>query len=191
MHDIKIFPGVLSGEFCNQAIDRFRSNADVQADPQPDYSKRRYLNISKSSKWRSIALQAAGATQQIAEDYFALPKGMEAAMVHEWLDDGYILAHYQKGDDLALHVDGQSSEEGCNGLRLATVLFFLNTCEGGELEFPRQKTTIKPFAGSAVMFPVGFTHPHRVKTALSERFILQTWLTDPHFVVNDSERGPS
>jgi len=50
-----------------------------------------------------------------------------------------------------------------------------------------QDTKVKPVMGSAVVFPVGFTHPHEVEESLSNRYIVQTWLTDTRFVVVDAE----
>jgi len=72
-------------------------------------------------------------------------------------------------------------------LRLATVLFFLNSAEGGELEFPLQETSIEPVQGRGIMFPVEASYPHRVREARSDRFVLQTWLTDPRYAVVDVE----
>ncbi len=107
-------------------------------------------------------------------------------MPFDLMDDGFILAHYKPGDALELHIDGQSSEKGNNGLRVATVLFFLNQAKGGELEFPLQSQTIKPALGSGVVFPVDFNFPHRVLPAKTDRYILQTWLTDARYQVVDA-----
>jgi len=128
-------------------------------------------------------MKASLASRDMAEEYFARPSGMEGVTSNDWMDDGFILAHYKAGDTLELHVDGQSSEEGNNGLRVATALFFLNQAEGGELEFPLQNQIFKPTLGMGIMFPVDYNFPHRVMKAKTDRYILQTWLTDPRYQV--------
>ncbi len=131
-------------------------------------------------------MKASLASREIATSYFERPAGMEDVTSQDWMDDGFILAHYKSGDTLELHVDGQSSEEGNNGLRVATALFFLNQAEGGELEFPLQAQIIHPTLGTGVMFPVDYNFPHRVLKAKTDRYILQTWLTDPRYQVIDA-----
>jgi hypothetical protein len=87
-----------------------------------------------------------------------------------------------------MHIDGQTTEEPHNGLRIATLLIYLNDVpEGGETCFPMQGVAVKPERGKAVMFPVGFTHPHSVVKATSKRYIVQTWITHPAFVVQELE----
>ena len=180
---ISQFENVLDQEFCNKMIDKFKSDSRTMPDPQPDYSTRRFLNLSLCDDWIGFISPLLEKTNAIAEEYFAVPEGMESVAVSDWIDDGFIMSHYRKGDDLILHVDGQNSEEGFNGLRLGTVVFFLATSEGGELHFPLQDVCISPVAGRAVMFPPVYTHPHEVLKVKSDRYIVQTWLTHPQYKV--------
>jgi hypothetical protein len=83
-----------------------------------------------------------------------------------------------------MHIDGQTADDHHNTLRIATLLFYLNDVDdGGETYFPLQNLKVKPKTGRAVVFPVGFTHPHEVLKTESPRYILQTWITDPNFKV--------
>src|SRR5690606_26793381 len=93
---------------------------------------------------------------------------------------------YGLGDACIPHVDGQCTVAPQNGLRLCTVLFYLNDVEsGGETSFPLQSVRVQPRRGRAVVFPVGFTHPHEVLPPTSgARYIMQTWITDPRQVVH-------
>jgi len=180
---IQVYENVVSKEICEKLMAKFDSDARVTKDPQPDYSTRNYLNLSLHSDWLAPVFPLIEASNNIAEKYFARPEGLEESGIEDWMDDGFIMAKYSKGDDLVLHVDGQSAEEPNNGLRLASLVFFLNNCQGGETHFPLQEVTIKPSQGSAVIFPPGHTHPHEVWPAKTNRYIVQTWLTDPQYKV--------
>lgn len=61
--------------------------------------------------------------------------------------------------------------------RILSVLVYLNDVEeGGETEFLFQRKRIKPKAGTAVIFPAYFTHPHRGNPPLSNnKYILSSW----------------
>lgn len=182
--EIKLYPNVLAPEFCQKVIARFEADARKAPDPQPDYSTRHYLNISRCNDWFAINLEFCKAVNRVIGDYFARPAKLAAATHAEWSDDGYVVCRYDVGDACILHVDGQCSEAPNNGLRLATLVFYLNdVAEGGETWFPLQDVKVKPRQGHAVVFPVGYTHPHEVLATQSQRFIMQTWITDPNLAV--------
>lgn len=174
----------LSPELCKKIIERFEADKRVQPDPQPDYSTRKYLNVSECGDWSALNVQVAKRANEITREYFKRPRFLRAATHEEWADDGFVVSRYDVGDACIMHVDGQCPVAPQNGLRLATLLFYLNDVEdGGETWFPLQDLKVKPARGRAVMFPVGFSHPHEVLKATSARYILQTWITDPHMVV--------
>ncbi len=182
---IKILEKVLSPEFCRAVIERFDQDKRVEPDPQPDYSTRHYLNLSHCTDWKTVNRDVCMIVNKLVAEYFALPDEMAHGTYHEWSDDGYVMSRYDVGDTCILHVDGQCAVPPQNALRIATVLFYLNDVpSGGETYFPRQELKIKPVQGRAVLFPVGFTHPHEVLAAKTTRYIIQTWITDPYLVVH-------
>lgn len=182
---IKHYEQALTPEFCRKVMALFDADERVQPDPQPDYSTRKYLNISECPEWLKINLDFSRVANDIVSDYFAREEALDQATHHDTSDDGYVVSRYDPGDAVIMHVDGQCAVYPHNGLRLATLLFYLNDVpEGGETFFPLQNVKIKPEQGKAVMFPVGFTHPHSVLPATSKRYIMQTWITDgQHMVV--------
>lgn len=181
---IQITEHALPHELCARLIEQFENDNRVTPDPQPDYSRRHYINISLYKEWRSLTNKVVTISNQLTARFFDREDALADATHRDWSDDGYILARYDKGDACIMHVDGQSSEFPNNGLRLATLLYYLNDVpEGGETWFPLQDMKIKPKRGTAVMFPVGFTHPHQVLPTGSRRYILQTWITDPDLLV--------
>lgn len=187
---IKIFDRALPPALCQELIKLFEVDKHVEQDPQPDYSRRRYLNTSLYPEWKRPLSKVARVTDDLVRRYFTLPKGFESVTPPDWLDDGYILACYDTGDTCILHVDGQNPNPPNNGLRIATVLFYLNTiAKGGETHFPLQHKKIKPQVGRAAIFPPSLSHPHETLPAGEKRYILQTWITDPALVVNWAPGG--
>lgn len=180
---IRIFPNALPADFCERLIKAFETDKNVRPDPQPDYSTRHFLNVSVQKNWTALNIELARYADLVTRQYFEAAGNVET-MPEDWFDDGYVLARYSVGDTCVLHVDGQCAKPPNNGLRLATLLFYLNTVEiGGETYFPNQDVKVKPEIGKAIMFPPGHTHPHEVLPAGESRYILQTWITDPDLVV--------
>ncbi len=181
---IKQFTEALSPAYCQQLIDRFEQDSRVQVDPQPEYSTRSYLNISQQFDWLREVQKVTRFADPLLAEFFRLPEPYRSAEPKEWLNDGFVIARYRPGDICALHDDYQSPVPPSNGLRLATMIFFLNdVSEGGELHFPVQAVKVKPKQGEAVVFPAQLTHPHEVLSPKTTRYVLQTWVIDPQLVV--------
>lgn len=181
---VKRFENVLSPSLCEELIDRFERDPRVQADPQPDYSTRSYLNLSEAWDWRRQVQALTQIADPMIADFFRLPERYRAAEQKDWANDGWILARYRPGDACIFHDDAQNPIPPANGLRLATLIFFLNdVMEGGELFFPVQDLKISPRRGHAVIFPAQVTHPHEVLATKTSRYVVQTWITDPNLVV--------
>ena len=183
MH-VKVIEDALPAALCAKLIARFNGDERVAPDPQPDYSTRSYLHISQYGDWRAECAEVCRFVNRAVADYFSRPPHLAHGTYHEWSDDGYVVSRYRPGDDLVLHIDGQTAVEPHNTLRIATLIFYLNdVAEGGETYFPLQDLRVAPRQGRAVLFPVGFTHPHEVGPAKTDRYILQSWITDPNFLV--------
>lgn len=61
--------------------------------------------------------------------------------------------------------------------RTITILIYLNSVEGGEIEFPLQNRKIDPAPGRVVMFPSAWTHPHIAhKPTKGDRYIMRTFI---------------
>lgn len=185
---IKLIPNAVPAEFCQNLMAKFDKDPHVEDDPQPEYSTRRYLNISAQMSWIKEMTKATQYADPNIADYFRLPEPFTESSIQEWINDGFIVAKYQVGDRCGFHDDHQTPIEPANGLRYLTVIIFLNDVpEGGELHFPVQGVKVKPVQGTMVIFPAQITHPHEVLATLSERYVLQTWVTDVKLRVYSDE----
>ena len=183
---IRTFDNVIPKKLCEEMIDAFEKHQEVQPDPQPEYSTRRFLFLSDKMDWNASCIKLSDIANHLIEQYFDRPEYMCETRPAQWIDDGFVMACYDKGATCALHSDGQCAEEPYNGHRIATVILFLNDVpEGGETVFPMQDVSIKPVQGRAVVFPPGYLHPHEVLAPNSKRYICQTWITDVDLVVNE------
>lgn len=181
---IKRYRNAIPPNLCQQLIQRFLKDTRVELDPQPTYSKRTFLNISQLPDWKDLTVKLDDHANMTTRKYFMKPGFVLSDVPDKWENDGYVLARYAPGDTCALHYDGQIGISPNNGLRLATQLFYLNTLiSGGSTHFPLQKLHIQPVQGTAIMFPVSFSYPHEVLRSNKERFVLQTWITDPDYIV--------
>ena len=185
---IEVFENALSSKLCDTLIRQFENDSRVKADPQPDYSTRKYIYASGKKDWIQIINRVSNIEKRLTFQFFK----KLGAMIDDWSDDGYVLAKYKKGDTCILHNDNQSVQARYNGLRYATLIFYLNSVErGGETFFPQQSVKVKPQQGTAIMFPAMLTHPHQVLSPATDRYILQTWITDPYMEVNlKHDEGP-
>jgi len=185
---IRQIPNAIPAEFCEALIKKFDQDLHVKDDPQPEYSSRRYLNISEQMSWIKEMTKATQIADPFIGEYFRLPEPYTQYGIQEWINDGFIVAKYAPGDACGFHDDAQSPVRPANGLRYLTVIFFLNDVpEGGELHFPAQGVKVRPTQGTMVLFPAQLTHPHEVLPTKSNRYVLQTWVTDVNLVVNHSD----
>ena len=88
-------------------------------------------------------------------------------------DEGYSFLRYLPGDFYILHTDNNTRKQPRT---LSGILVLNDNYEGGELHFPLQDLILKPEAGTVILFPSSFTHPHQVKPVLSGvRYSVTTW----------------
>jgi len=74
------------------------------------------------------------------------------------------LNRYDSGQGMGPHYDGQ---DGDSNLKYSFVTYLNDDYDGGEINFPNQNLTIKPKAGSLVMFPSQKPYIHESKPVLS------------------------
>jgi predicted 2-oxoglutarate/Fe(II)-dependent dioxygenase YbiX len=71
---------------------------------------------------------------------------------------------WNQGQSMGPHFDGQ---DGNKDLAFSLVAYINDDYEGGEINFPNQNVTVKPKAGSLIMFPSQLPYLHEVKPIVS------------------------
>jgi len=119
----------------------------------------------------------------IKEAWIEVFKGIDATVWHYreenelnlQQDEGYRVLKYGKGAEYRAHHD-----HGPGNSRVLSLVAFLNdNFSGGELVFPKFDLTIKPEAGSCVLFPSNFPYTHIAEPAGVDdgttKYSLVTW----------------
>jgi len=85
---------------------------------------------------------------------------------------GHEVLRYDKGGFFKIHTDSYASQP-----RTMSMIYLLNDdYEGGEIAFFQGQYTIKPKAGSCVVFPSNFMYPHEIKEVLDgTRYSIVSW----------------
>lgn len=81
------------------------------------------------------------------------------------LSKTFPLNKYYTGKTMGPHVDAYNMDE--SDLKFSIVAYLNDDYEGGEISFPNQNLTIKPKAGSLIIFPSGEPYYHESKEVLS------------------------
>lgn len=119
----------------------------------------------------------------IKEAWIEIFKGIDATVWHYreenelnlQEDEGYRVLKYGRGAEYRAHHD-----HGPGNSRVLSLVAFLNDdFSGGELVFPKFDLTIKPEAGSCVLFPSNFPYTHIAEPAGVDdgttKYSLVTW----------------
>jgi hypothetical protein len=115
----------------------------------------------------------------VAPHYVAkYQEGNSFALVgwEEKATSGYEMLRYQEGQYFKIHVDASYKSPVLSKRRLSVIAFPNDDYEGGRLFFPRQNIYVPKEAGSLVIFPSGFTHPHEAEPVLAgTKYCAVTW----------------
>lgn len=100
---------------------------------------------------------------QMCTDRYLAAKNLEKEKYYLDLDRITIKA-WNEGQSMGPHFDGQ---DGNKDLAFSLVAYVNDDYEGGEISFPNHNITIKPKAGSLIMFPSQEPYIHEVKPIIS------------------------
>ena len=78
--------------------------------------------------------------------------------------DSITIKAWNEGQSMGPHFDGQ---DGNKDLAFSLVAYVNDDYEGGEISFPNHNVTVKPKAGSLIMFPSQEPYIHEVKPIIS------------------------
>lgn len=90
--------------------------------------------------------------------YYNMPK--------PWLPNFFEIKKYIPGADMGPHIDSSDPTDIKHPI-LSGVIYLNDNYEGGEINFPNQNLTIKPEAGSLIVFPSSDPYLHHPQKIIS------------------------
>lgn len=170
-HFINVYPGTFSPELCRELIARFE--ADPRIFPSatatrsaPKVRSGTMLDLARHGEWADICARYHEATERNLRAYGAAVPAMAGFLTSPGVTRGSpVMERIQPGQGFEMHVD--ASFGGTHRRLLACLLYLNDVAEGGFTEFPYQRIRVQPQAGSMVLFPPYWTHPHRGASPVS------------------------
>lgn len=170
-HFISVFPETFSPELCREVIHRFE--ADSRAFPSatatrsaPKVRSGTMLDLAQHREWADICTQYHQATERNLQAYGAAVPSFTGFLSSPGVTRGTpVMERIEPGQGFDMHVD--ASFGGTHRRLLACLLYLNDVAEGGFTEFPFQRIRVQPKAGSMVLFPPYWTHPHRGASPVS------------------------
>lgn len=187
---VEVYPQVFNKDTCNAFIENFEALNDM---------KMTYNRQETESTEKTIKNDKSFSTGEVVWIEEADVKGMYKDLVTTLNETLYKEAEkyvdkydiIKNNEQISIYVHKMQKtkvgggyhvwhcEAGSRGTadRVLTYVIYLNDVdEGGETEFLYQNLRQKPKAGDLVIFPAGFTHPHRGNPPISnDKYILTGW----------------
>jgi len=117
-------------------------------------------------------------TDQYSKLIFETLKGyIDIFDIHESIkvSEDFGLLKYSSGEYYHSHYDGGTE----SGRSVSAILYLNDDYQGGEIEFANFNLTIKPKAGTFILFPSNYAYTHTAKPILSgTKYAIVTWLHD-------------
>tara|TARA_R110002050_G_scaffold113856_1_gene228965 strand:+ start:190 stop:762 length:573 start_codon:yes stop_codon:yes gene_type:complete len=176
-HDqhIGIYENSIPDEWCDKVIDYFNTNTSYSREVDPSKG---YHNIRDQASFLKdpLLIEQFHQSFQIYFDYYQY-KYPEITPLNPFFISDYKLQKTMPTEGYHnYHIEYGNAPPSSD--RVAVFTVYLNTVEeGGETEFLHQLKRVKPQKGTSVIFPAGYTHPHRGNTPFSgEKYIMTGWL---------------
>lgn len=185
---IEVYPNAFSSEFCQAAIQYFE---DMKAAGFTTTRQEHEAGVKKTQKQDHMLFATTETainlrpTIQLANEFNKIYWG---DCYTKYTDKYSILNDYDQHFNYEIKI--QKTEIGGgyhlwhseNMLRvlsprlLVWTVYLNDVAEGGETEFLYQHRRVKAEAGSCMIFPANFTHPHRGNPPLSnDKYIITGW----------------
>lgn len=155
---------ILPPELCQNLIQTFGEFEPTSEPVQIGSVSKYQLN---DSQWSLVEPYISAFRQRYFDTFLPLPYRLQ-------LETNEVLK-YSAGSLCQLHIDEEPirDHDRLKCLIISIIVYLNDDYDGGYLEFPFQNISVKPKAGRATIFPVGYTTPHQVTQVLNnERLIL-------------------
>ena len=197
---IYVKENVLDHEFCRDLIYKFNSDkrkfqgtvgstgsrGSIVCSLNLSLKKCLDLNISQITGWDKEDKMLCKSFNKNVKDYFSYtskfsPKTEDNKTVfgngiRNFRDRGYLIRSYEKSDGY-FNWHNDFSMDSQYGIRMLTLIWYLNDVdEGGETEFV-DGTIVKPKTGQVLIFPTSWYMAHRGRMPISnKKYIITSWL---------------
>lgn len=175
---VRVFPGVLDAQLCDELIAAFAADAAsheavTAADGSPIF--RQLIITGRLGAWPDLHARVARRFKAVVQAY-------RADFTEDWLpaDMGWEelrLKGYQPGtgEHFPLHVDVVNRDTARRAL--AFFAYLNDVEEGGETVFPTLGMGVKPQRGNVLVFPPLWIFPHEARPVVSgPKHILHSYL---------------
>ena len=190
---IGTFPYAASKEYCESIIERFEFVNETQSEGRGRiWTRDEFEGVPKVFKDDSTYQLGSDGEVTLGidlplmknltdivwscYDIYAKEYGVLSRLMHHKISPYVRVQKTEPGQGYHIwHTDNSSI---FTSRRVIVVSLYLNTIkEGGETEFLYQGIRVPPVEGTLVLFPAGWTHPHRGNPPLKEtKYIVTTWL---------------
>ena len=174
--------GVLTSEFCKQAISKFETDprkqrGEIASGYFPEVKSSIDLPVSLLDGWQQqdgVFFNALKEhIQEYAEHVDKIVPDVRLLFGQKMKDSGYMMQKTQPGQGYVWHCD-RLLQDGY--AREFTYIWYLNdVAEGGETEF-YDGTLIKPVQGRVLIFPATWNFIHRGNAPATDRYIVVGWM---------------
>jgi prolyl 4-hydroxylase len=149
------------------------------------------FTVDQAAHDRGIVMfNARDAVQQTTNQLFTLPIQVIQQALHRAYGvqfgqaESCVIWRYLPGQQDKRHVDNlrltnrfEEVEQGIPTRDVAVIGCLNDDFEGGEIFFDRQSIKVTPKAGSAIVFPAYYTHPHQaLPVRTGQKYAWATWL---------------
>jgi hypothetical protein len=168
---IKTYDDFLDGNSCNQLIEAFNKNSNIEKHDTELY-KFEQLNLNASGLGQ-VAQQICSGLSTVFTNYFE-EVGVSDYIGVQGFEELRIKKYYKNLDyQFKSHIDVADAN---SMKRYLIAIIYLNDNDGAT-EFPQLKITNKPKKGSVIVFPPTWQYPHagRIPTD-TDKYIMMTSL---------------
>jgi len=182
---IEVYPNIYEKEYCDEIIKHF----NVMARNKVTYNQNN-LEVNQDNR---IVFDWAHTQNQYHYDYNLCDyfyKKLHETYTEQYMEKYQMLKqseqHSPKGMSIqkslphqGYHAWHAEASDQSSSTRVVNYMLYLNDVdEGGETEFLYQGKKIAPEQGKVVIFPCGFTFPHRGNPIYKgEKYIITGWYT--------------
>ena len=171
---LRIFDGVFSDENCDDLVNIFKLNLDLQKSVEDPTGLTatgyEYTRYHFEEEFHSAIIE------QVAKLYgkYLEELNIPNLIAHQGMEEILITRFRANSDDIyAGHIDVMDNSDA---IRAVAFRVYLSNNDGNT-EFPRQGVGVEPRKGRAVVFPPSWEYPYQCKNPTdSDKYVLTTYL---------------